>query len=76
MTEINCHEPIGVQLASIRKRLGISQRQVAQKMGWDAGNLSRFERGIAYSSATLDTVASYGRALGLDKIELICSAPA
>lgn len=51
----------GVGLAERRKTLGLSQTEVAERMGVTKSRISQIERG---EISTIDVIARYVRALG------------
>ena len=54
---------LGKTVAWYRKGLGISQDQLAERMGSTQGTVSRIENGLGYTS--LDIVVKAAEALGL-----------
>jgi len=54
---------ICADLASARKKAGLTQEQMAQKLGLTQARLSQIEHG---QNLRLDTLESYARALGLE----------
>jgi transcriptional regulator with XRE-family HTH domain len=54
---------IGAQLAKARTRAGLTQLEMARKLGIAQSRISRIER---QANPRMDTVQSYARALGLE----------
>jgi ribosome-binding protein aMBF1 (putative translation factor) len=46
-------EPLGTRLRSLRERAGMSQTQLAEKIGTDQGTVSRWERSLAEPPVTM-----------------------
>lgn len=57
-------ENIGELLAKLRIAAGLTQEQLAHKLGWEQSNVSRFES-ASYSSQTIGKVAEYLDAVGV-----------
>lgn len=62
---------IGVRIAEIRARKGMTQEKLAGKMGIGPKYLSSIERGK--ENPTLDTLISLSKALGVDLGEIFSS---
>jgi transcriptional regulator with XRE-family HTH domain len=56
---------IGIQLAEARSRAGLTQSELAEKLGVQQSRVSRIEH---EANPRLDTVQSYARALGLELV--------
>ena len=52
------------QMIAMRKAAGLTQREVAERLGTKAGNISRLESLSATHSPSMATVESYARVLG------------
>ncbi len=59
----------GLAVKEQRKRLNVSQEELAMRIGADQAYVSRIEAGIM--NVTLETVEQIGFALGVDVDELI-----
>ena len=46
-------EPFGTRLRSLREHAGLSQTQLAEKIGTDQGHISRWERNLAEPPVTM-----------------------
>jgi transcriptional regulator with XRE-family HTH domain len=57
-------ENVGELLAKLRIAAGITQKELADSMGWKQPNLSRFES-VNYSSQTVKGISEYVSALGV-----------
>lgn len=57
-------QQVATLLKEVRQERGLTANDVATRMGIDAGNFSRLESG--QSNPTLDTVARYANALGVE----------
>lgn len=57
-------ENIGDLLAKLRIAAGLTQRELAQRLGWEQSNLSRFESSN-YSSQTIGKISEYLDGLGV-----------
>jgi transcriptional regulator with XRE-family HTH domain len=62
-------EPFGTRLRSLRERAGLSQAQLAEKVGTDQTHVSRWERNVA--APDLATVRQLAAALGVYAVELL-----
>lgn len=60
-----------IDLATIRRAAGVSQEQLAERLGLRQGQISRTER---QADLLLSTLIAYLRALGAD-VELIVTMP-
>lgn len=60
---------VGEQIRRVRKRLGVSQRELHIRTGIDMAVLSRIEQG--HSSPKIDTLIRMADALGVDLAELV-----
>ena len=47
----------GVELRRIRKRLGLTQREFAEEMGWHPNSVAKAERGVMTISPTAARLA-------------------
>ena len=57
-------ENVGEMLAKLRIAAGLTQEHLAQKLGWEQANVSRFESS-SYSSQTIGKIAEYLDGLGV-----------
>ncbi|HTK76175.1 MAG TPA: helix-turn-helix transcriptional regulator [Gemmataceae bacterium] len=62
-------EPFGTRLRSLRERAGMSQSELARKVGTDQGHISRWERNLAVPDTA--TVQRLAAALGVSAVELL-----
>lgn len=59
--------PLGQKILQIRSRLGLTQKELARRMGTSQQAVSRLERGM-YSGYTLRTLAKLARATGTELV--------
>jgi transcriptional regulator with XRE-family HTH domain len=62
-------EPFGTRLQSLRERAGLSQRQLAEQIGTDQSDVSRWERNLAAPDGVV--VEPLAAALGCSVAELL-----
>jgi transcriptional regulator with XRE-family HTH domain len=62
-------EPFGTRLRSLRERAGLTQTELAEKVGTDQGHISRWERNLAMPDVA--TVQRLAAALGAYAVELL-----
>jgi transcriptional regulator with XRE-family HTH domain len=58
-------DPFGTRLRSLRERAGLSQADLAAKIGTDAGTVSRWERSLAEPPVTMWQVIAFALDLSL-----------
>lgn len=59
----------GDQLRAIRRKAGINQLQLAEKMGCDSTNISHFEKGDkTFGNGSISSVFKYAKALGYKNV--------
>jgi transcriptional regulator with XRE-family HTH domain len=58
-------EPFGTRLRSLRERAGVSQIELAAKIGTDPDTLSRWERGLAEPPMTMREQIAFALDLSL-----------
>ena len=62
-------EPFGTRLRSLRERAGLTQTELAEKVGTDQGHISRWERNLA--TPDVATVQRLAAALDVYAVELL-----
>ncbi|MFN7975091.1 MAG: helix-turn-helix domain-containing protein [Acidobacteriota bacterium] len=67
-------EPIGVRLSRLRRERGITQEELAQKLGLAQANISDYERGV-YPFRGSDLIVKWSAALGLSTDETLGVKP-
>ena len=66
-------EPFGTRLRSLRERAGMTQAELAQKIGTDRSTLSRWERNFILPGLT--TVEQLAMILSVSAAELLTGDP-
>ena len=58
---------LGRRLALVRKRTGMTQKELAERIGWNPSQVGRIEAG--YHELTVKTLMSYMRGVGITGID-------
>lgn len=59
----------GVQLRNERKKRGLTQIEIAEKIGCTSDNICHFEKGDnTYGNGSIQTVFKYAKALGYKEV--------